>query len=81
MAALEDRTDAAAERYAAAIEGWRSLDARSISRCASWTWSPPRPRPPGADAAKEARDIFTQLRAQPFLERLNRATGTEETPG
>jgi hypothetical protein len=37
------------------------------------------PAHPDATAAKEARDIFTQLGAKPFLERLNRAAGKNWT--
>jgi hypothetical protein len=36
------------------------------------------PDNPDASAAKEARDIFTQLGARPFLERLNRAVRSDE---
>jgi len=39
------------------------------------------PDHPDATAAKEARDVFTELGAQPFLERLNRAAGLEQAAG
>ena len=82
LAALEDRLDAAADAYGKAIEAWRSLDCTlDLALCELDLVSLLGPDHPDATAAKEARDIFTQLGAKPFLERLNRAAGNENVPG
>jgi class 3 adenylate cyclase/tetratricopeptide (TPR) repeat protein len=77
IAALEGRIDEAASCYAAVFDRWRAIDdtlslALSELDCVLLL---------GADhavavAGKEARDIFTQLGAQPFLERLEAARTT-----
>ncbi len=65
LAALEDRTDAAAKAYREAIEGWRSLDCTlDLALCELDLVSLLGADHPDATAAKEARDIFTQLRRQ-----------------
>ena len=82
LAALDDRIDAAADAYGKSIEAWRSLDCTlDLALCELDLVSLLGHDHPDATAAKEARDIFTQLGAQPFLEQLNRAAGTEKIPG
>ena len=82
LAALESRIDAAGEAYGKSIEAWRSLDCTlDLALCELDLVSLLGHDHPDATAAKEARDIFTQLGAEPFLERLNRATSAEEASG
>jgi class 3 adenylate cyclase/tetratricopeptide (TPR) repeat protein len=74
VAALEGRLDAAAEIYREAIEKWRVLDCLlDLALCELDLVLLLGPSHPDATVAKEARDIFTQLGALPFLERLNEA--------
>jgi len=81
VAALEGRVDESAESYRAAIEAWRALDCTlDLAMCELDLVLLPGPDTPDAAAAKEARDIFTQMGATPFLERLNQAAGTREGP-
>jgi len=81
LAALEGHLEEAAEAYRQAIEAWRSLDCTlDLALCELDLVLLLGPDHPDAAAAKEARDIFTQLGAKPFLERLNRATGVVQMP-
>jgi tetratricopeptide (TPR) repeat protein len=81
LATLEGRTEAAASSYREAIEDWRALDCTlDLALCELDLVLLLGPDHPDATAAKEARDIFTQLGATPLLERLNRATEAEEGP-
>jgi predicted ATPase/class 3 adenylate cyclase len=78
LAALEGRVEKAAKSYREAIEAWRALECTlDLALCELDLVLLLGPDHPDATAAKEARDIFTQLGATPFLERLNRAAGTE----
>ncbi|MGA2805408.1 MAG: adenylate/guanylate cyclase domain-containing protein [Acidimicrobiales bacterium] len=78
LAALEGRAEEAAEAYRGAIEAWRALDCTlDLALCELDLVLLLGPDHPDATAAKEARDIFTQLGAKPFLERLNLAVGSE----
>ena len=68
----------AAEAYRGAIEAWRALKCTlDLALCELDLVLLFGPDHPDATGAKEARDIFTQLGAKPFLERLNRAAGAE----
>jgi len=79
LAALEGRVDEAAETYREAIEAWRALDCTlDLALCELDLVLLLGPDHPDATAGKEARDIFTELGATPFLERLNRAAGLEQ---
>lgn len=79
MAALEERAEEAAETYRGAIQAWRALGCTlDLALCELDLVLLLGPDHPDATAAKEARDIFTQLGAKPFLERLDRAAGTEQ---
>ncbi|HEY5092918.1 MAG TPA: adenylate/guanylate cyclase domain-containing protein [Acidimicrobiales bacterium] len=72
VAALEGRLDAAAEIYREAIEKWRVLDCvLDLALCELDLVLLLGPSHPDATVGKEARDIFTQLGALPFLQRLN----------
>ena len=74
LAALEGRVDAAADAYRESIEAWRALDCTlDLALCELDLVLLLGPDHPDATAAKEARDIFNQLGAKPFLERLDRA--------
>ena len=74
IAALEGRIDEAAERYAAALDVWRVLDdALSLALCELDLVVLLGAAHPAAVVGKEAEDIFTQLGASPFLERLEAA--------
>ena len=76
LAALEGRADAAADAYRESIEAWRALDCTlDLALCELDLVLLLGPDHPDATAAKEARDIFNQLGAKPFLERLDRAAG------
>ena len=78
LAALEGRVEEAAEAYRGAIEAWRALDCTlDLALCELDLVLLLGPDHPDATAAKEARDIFTQLGAKPFLERLNRPWGSD----
>jgi len=82
LAALEGPPDEAAEAYRQAIEAWRALDCTlDLALCELDLVTLLGPDHPEATAGKEARDIFTQLGAIPFLERLNRAIGSEPSFG
>ena len=71
IAALEGRLDEAAERYGAALDAWRALDdTLSLALCELDLVTLLGAAHPAAVAGKEAEDIFTQLGAVPFLERL-----------
>jgi hypothetical protein len=79
LAAIEGRAEASAEAYREAIEAWRALDCTlDLAMCELDLVLLLGPDNPAASAAKEARDIFTQLGATPFLERLNRAAKSKE---
>jgi tetratricopeptide (TPR) repeat protein len=74
IAALEGRTDDAADRYAAAFDLWRALDdTLSLALAELDCLVLLGPNHPVAVAGKEARDVFAQLGALPFLERLETA--------
>jgi hypothetical protein len=79
LAALEGRVEAATEAYREAIEAWRALDCTlDLALCELDLVLLLGSDHPDATAGKEARDIFTELGAKPFLERLNRAAGFEQ---
>ena len=81
LAALEGRVEEAAETYRGAIEAWRTLDCTlDLALCELDLVMLLGPDHPDATVAKEARGIFTQLGAKPFLERLDRAAGTAAKP-
>ena len=76
LSSLEGRVEEAAETYRGAIEAWRALDCTlDLALCELDLVMLLGPDHPDATVAKEARDIFTQLGAKPFLERLDRAAG------
>jgi len=78
LAAIEDREKEAAGAYREAVEAWRVLDCRlDLALCELDLVLLLGPDHPDATVAKEARDIFSQIGAKPFLERLNLAVGTE----
>jgi class 3 adenylate cyclase/tetratricopeptide (TPR) repeat protein len=78
LAALEGRMDDAAEIYRDAIEKWRVLNcALSLALCELDLVLLLGPNHPDATVAKEARDIFTQVGALPFLQRLNEAAESD----
>jgi class 3 adenylate cyclase/tetratricopeptide (TPR) repeat protein len=80
LAALEGRVEESADAYREAIEAWRALECTlDLALCELDLVLLLGPAHPDATAAKEARDIFTQLGAKPFLERLNRAAGKDWT--
>ncbi|HEV3212279.1 MAG TPA: adenylate/guanylate cyclase domain-containing protein [Acidimicrobiales bacterium] len=80
IAALEGRLEEAAERYAAALEVWRALDdTLSLALCDLDMVLLLGDANPSTVAGKEAEDVFTQLGAVPFLDRLTAAkAGREE---
>ncbi|HLN06434.1 MAG TPA: hypothetical protein VK217_09160, partial [Acidimicrobiales bacterium] len=79
LAALEGRVEEAAKSYRDSIEAWRALDCTlDLALCELDLVLLLGPDHPDATAAKEARDIFIQLGAIPFLERLNRAADARE---
>jgi class 3 adenylate cyclase/tetratricopeptide (TPR) repeat protein len=79
LAALDGRMEDSAAAYRGAIEAWRALDCTlDLAMCELDLVMLLGPDNPDASAAKEARDIFTQLGARPFLERLNRAVRSDE---
>ena len=76
LAGLDGRVEEAAESYREAIEAWRALECTlDLALCELDLVMLLGPDHPDATAAKEARDIFTQLGAKPFLERLDLAQG------
>ncbi|MGD0595288.1 MAG: AAA family ATPase [Acidimicrobiales bacterium] len=81
LAALEGRVQEAAETYRKAVEAWRALDCTlDLALCELDRVLLLGPDHPDATMAKEARDIFTELGAKPFLERLNHAARLEQVP-
>ena len=79
LAALDGRAEESAEAYRGAIEAWRTLECTlDLAMCELDLVLLLGPDNPDASAAKEARDIFTQLGAKPFLERLNQAARSED---
>jgi hypothetical protein len=81
LAALDGRSEIAASGYRNCIEAWRGLDCTlDLALCELDLVLLLGPDHPDATAAKEARDIFIQMGATPFLQRLNSATGDEEEP-
>ena len=79
LAALDGRVEESAEAYRAAIESWRTLGCTlDLAMCELDLVLLLGPDDPDASAAKEARDIFTQLGARPFLARLDRAASAED---
>ena len=79
LAALEERVEESAETYRKAIEAWRALDSTlDLALCELDLVVLLGPDHPDATVAKESRDIFSELGARPFLERLNRAAGLEQ---
>jgi len=81
LAALEGRVQEAAETYRRAVEAWRALDCTlDLALCELDRVLLLGPDHPDATMAKEARDIFTELGAKPFLERLNHAARLEQVP-
>jgi hypothetical protein len=80
LAAIEGRVEEAAEAYRQAIEAWRVLECTlDLALCELDLVLLLGPDHPDATVAKEARDIFTQLGAKPFLKRLDRAAGSERS--
>jgi class 3 adenylate cyclase/tetratricopeptide (TPR) repeat protein len=78
IAALEGRIDDAAELYREAIEKWRVLDCLlDLALCELDLVVLLGSSHPDATVAKEARDIFTQLGALPFLRRLDDLTAND----
>ena len=76
LAALGGRVEQATEAYREAIEAWRTLKCTlDLALCELDLVLVLGPNHRDATVAKEARDIFTQLGAKPFLERLDRAVG------
>jgi hypothetical protein len=76
MAALEGRAEQASQAYREAIEAWRALECPlDLALCELDFVLVLSPDHGCASAAKEAREIFTELGAKPFLERLDQATG------
>jgi hypothetical protein len=79
LAVLEGRVDEAAEAYREAVEAWRVLECTlDLALCELDLVLLLGPDHLDATAAKEVRDIFTQLGVKPFLERLDRAVGSEQ---
>jgi class 3 adenylate cyclase/tetratricopeptide (TPR) repeat protein len=79
LAALEGRVDEAAGSYRDAIDAWRALKCTlDLALCELDLVLLLGPKCLETTAANEARDIFTQLGAKPFLERLNGAAGPEQ---
>ena len=72
-------SDAAADAYRESIEAWRALDCTlDLALCELDLVLLLGAEHPDAAAAKEARDIFTELGARPFLERLDIAAARPE---
>jgi class 3 adenylate cyclase/tetratricopeptide (TPR) repeat protein len=77
LAALEGRIEDSAEAYREAIEAWKALDCTlDLAMCELDLVLLLGPDSPVSSAAKEARDIFSQIGATPFLDRLTRAAET-----
>lgn len=75
LAALEGEADKAVTHYRRAIEAWRALDCTlDLAMCELDLVSLLGPQHPESSVAKEARDIFVQIGAVPFLERLKAVT-------
>jgi hypothetical protein len=79
IAALEGRVEDAADHYAAAFDRWRAIDdtlslALAELDCVLLLGA----SHPASVAGKEAHDVFAQLGAAPFLERLESARSTTE---
>jgi hypothetical protein len=83
VAQLEGRTDEARRGYAEALAGWRSRGLRfELGLCAldvitCGAMDPDERR----RVADEARAIFTELRAAPYLSRLDAATRAGDSAG
>ena len=76
LAALEGRVEQASQAYREAIEAWRTLECPlDLALCELDLELLVGPDHLDATVAKEAREIFTELGAKPFLERLDQATG------
>jgi class 3 adenylate cyclase/tetratricopeptide (TPR) repeat protein len=72
LAALEGRVDEAGELYAVAIDAWRALNCTlDVAITELELVHLLGSEHPDAVSAKEARDIFTQIDAVPFLARLD----------
>jgi tetratricopeptide (TPR) repeat protein len=76
LTALEGRTDEAASQFEGAFAAWRALDlAWPFAQCQlACVELLAADHETGRVAADEVRQILTELRAQPFLERLEAAT-------
>ena len=78
LAALEGRPEQAVDCYQGAIEAWRALDVTlDLALCELDLALLLGPDSPASSAAKEARDIFTQLGAASYLDRLDSVAGRE----
>jgi class 3 adenylate cyclase/tetratricopeptide (TPR) repeat protein len=72
LAALEGRIDEAGDLYAVSIDTWRTLNCNlDVALTELELVHLLGSDHPAAVSAKEARDIFTQLDAEPFLARLD----------
>jgi len=72
LAALEGRADEAGDLYTVAVDAWRTLNCNlDVAMTELELVHLLGSEHPSAVSAKEARDIFTQLGALPFLARLN----------
>ena len=81
LAALDGDVEAATDSYQGAIDAWRLLDCTlDLALCELDLVSLLGSDHPHATAAKEAADIFEELGARPFLERLNRALDVGQAP-
>ncbi len=79
LCALEGRADDAAELYGVAIDAWRALNCNlDVAITELELVHLLGSDHPAAVAGKEARDIFTQLGAAPFLARLDAAQVTRD---
>ncbi len=80
LAALDGRAEISAESYREAIDAWRSLDCvLDLALCELDLVLLLGGDHPDATVAKEAKDVFTQLGAKPFLQRLNLAIDGEKS--
>ena len=71
LAVLEGRTDEGVELYAAAFDAWRALDCSlDLALAELDSVMLLGAEHPASVVGKEAEDIFTQLGAVPYLERL-----------
>lgn len=72
LAILENREEQGIDTFRAGIEAWRALNCTlDLALCELDLVSLLGPDHPDATVAKEAKDIFTQLGAIPFLARLS----------